>query len=272
MSAADPIHASPPSQGSESRVHQVPVHADDGWDPALWQQTLDWCPDPHQIRQFQQLYQDVLAGNQWQNLTRITSVIDFWEKHLWDSLRGIQTLAPLMDQPLHQRVIDIGTGGGFPGLPVAIACPSWSITLMDSTQRKVAFVNRVIEGLGLAQAQAVAERAETWGHRSTERESYDLALLRAIGSVVVCAEYAIPLLHLGGKAILYRGHWSPSEEQALIKTAEILAAEVSQIDAFSTPLSHSVRHIIVLQKTGSTPPQFPRQPGVPSHHPLVEMD
>ncbi|WP_338038670.1 16S rRNA (guanine(527)-N(7))-methyltransferase RsmG [Neosynechococcus sphagnicola] len=104
--------------------------------PELWEITLGWQPTAHQQQQFQQIYEQILMGNQRLNLTRITDPLEFWEKHLWDSLQGV---APLLSQPSVQpglRVIDIGTGAGFPGLPVAIARPDATITLLDSTQKK----------------------------------------------------------------------------------------------------------------------------------------
>lgn len=106
-----------------------------------WQETLQWQPTPQQQEQFQRFYGALLAANQGMNLTRITAVPDFWEKHLWDSLRGILPWLQPTGETLWgakiQQVIDIGSGGGFPGVPVAIARPDWSVTLLEATQKKV---------------------------------------------------------------------------------------------------------------------------------------
>ena len=114
----------------------------------LWQKTLNWQPDESQQQQFQRLYELIVEGNRSLNLTRITEPIEFWEKHLWDSLRGIVRLLPANNSagenpklPAEsvQKVIDIGTGAGFPGLPIAIALPQLSVTLLDSTRKKLFF-------------------------------------------------------------------------------------------------------------------------------------
>ncbi|MBD2022423.1 16S rRNA (guanine(527)-N(7))-methyltransferase RsmG, partial [Leptolyngbya sp. FACHB-36] len=160
----------------------------------LWQQTIVWKPSPEQQRQFQRLYEAVLEGNRQLNLTRITEPQEFWEKHLWDSLRGIRDLLQV-DSP--QRAIDIGTGAGFPGIPIAIAQPTWTVTLLDSTRKKIAFVDRLLEELEIKTATALVGRVEQVGHDPAHRQQYDLALIRAVATANVCAEYALPLLKLG---------------------------------------------------------------------------
>lgn len=235
-----------------------------------WQQTLDWQPTPQQQQVYQRLYEAILQGNQQLNLTRITESQDFWEKHLWDSLRGIKPWLTL-DQPF-QRVIDIGTGPGFPGLPVAVAYPDWRIVLLDSTRKKIAFLDALLAALDLTQAQTVVGRAEQVGHLSMHREKYDLALIRAVAAPAVCAEYALPLLKLGGTAVLYRGQWQREETTSLASAAQQLGGEIDRIECFETPLSHSIRHCIYLRKTASTPLNFPRPIGVPTQKPLSNLD
>jgi 16S rRNA (guanine527-N7)-methyltransferase len=183
----------------EAPIPQLPDRLD------LWQQTLNWQPTAHQQQQFQQLYGCILIGNRQLNLTRLTEPIDFWEKHLWDSLRGIVPLLPTRDDTA-LKVIDIGTGAGFPGLPIAIVCSQWRVTLLDSTHKKVAFLDSLRQELRLRQVRTRCDRVETLGR--SQRDTYDLALLRAVASAVACAEYALPLLKVGGEAILYRGQWT----------------------------------------------------------------
>ncbi len=240
--------------------------------PGLWERwplDLGWQPTPQQQQQLQQIYPLVMAGNQTQNLTRITNPIDFWEKHLWDSLRGL-TLLGDWDylQTQTWRAIDIGTGAGFPGIPAQIALPHSAFTLLDSTQRKIAFVREMLQKLGLSQARAVAERAETWGRIPQERGSYDLALVRAVAAAEICAEYCLPLLKVGGRAILYRGYWTASEAQTLHQALNLLGGSLIQVEAFTTPLSHGVRHCLLLEKIAPTPELYPRPPGIPKRHPL----
>ncbi|MFP4134645.1 MAG: 16S rRNA (guanine(527)-N(7))-methyltransferase RsmG [Halothece sp.] len=212
----------------------------------LWDNSLGWFPSPEQQQQFEQLYQQILAGNQKLNLTRITEPEAFWEKHLWDSLRG---LTPLNLEPLARvSIIDIGTGAGFPGLPCAIALPNAQVTLLDSTRKKIAFLKTLITELGFSQVSAIAGRAENMGKHPLYHRQYDFALLRAVSSASTCAEYALPFLKPEGIGVLYRGRWSEEEEQALTQTLDQLGGEIYHIEAFSTPLSNSQRHCIYLKR------------------------
>ncbi|MBD2461365.1 16S rRNA (guanine(527)-N(7))-methyltransferase RsmG [Oscillatoria sp. FACHB-1407] len=246
-----------------------------------WQTTLNWQPTKSQQAQLQTLYELILAGNRQLNLTRITEPDEFWEKHIWDSLRGIVSWQPEKetDSPSSQefpslpisvsaQVIDIGTGGGFPGIPVAIAQPKWRVTLLDSTRKKMAFLDTVIAALGLPSVTTVSDRAESLGQHPQHRAHYDLALVRAVAEAPVCAEYALPLLKLGGFAVLYRGQWSESDTDTLKSAVAHLGGAIAHIAAFTTPLSQGIRHCIYLQKTARTPSEFPRAIGVPAKQPL----
>ena len=233
----------------------------------IWHRTLSWQPNKQQQQQFQQLYQQILLGNRQLNLTRITSPQDFWEKHLWDSLTGIIGLTEIEMQKSLQ-VIDIGTGGGFPGLPMAIAFPHWIVTLLDSTRKKIAFLDNLLTQLTTNNVKTLAGRAETIGQENIYRESYDLALIRAVGQASVCAEYALPLVKKGGLVILYRGHWSPEDTSSLELVADKLGGQIESIKVLETPISKSIRHCLYLRKYSPTPPNFPRPVGVPSQKPL----
>ncbi|CAA9345901.1 16S rRNA (guanine(527)-N(7))-methyltransferase, partial [uncultured Microcoleus sp.] len=151
----------------------------------LWQETLNWQPDESQQQQFQRLYELIVEGNRSLNLTRITEPIEFWEKHLWDSLRGIARLLPANNSagenrklPAEsvQKVIDIGTGGGFPGLPIAIALPQLSVTLLDSTRKKITFLETVLPSLGIENAATLLGRADEIARGPQHKQAYDLAL------------------------------------------------------------------------------------------------
>jgi 16S rRNA (guanine527-N7)-methyltransferase len=232
---------------------------------AIWRQTLNWQPSIEQQRQFQQLYEGIREGNQRLNLTRITQPEEFWEKHLWDSLRGI---ARFLQESVPYKAIDIGTGAGFPGLPVAIAQPNWSITLLDSTRKKMDFLNFLLDTLKLSNAHTLVGRVEAIGQEKKYRENYDLALVRAVAEAGVCAEYALPLLKLGGVAVLYRGQWTDAERRSLQPVASLLGGTIEHIEAFSTPLTGGERHCLYLRKVFPTPEQFPRAIGIPVQKPL----
>ncbi|MGB3495368.1 MAG: 16S rRNA (guanine(527)-N(7))-methyltransferase RsmG [Elainellaceae cyanobacterium] len=256
----------------------------------LWQNTLGWQPSASQWQLFQRVYHGTLIGNRLFNLTRITDPDEFLEKHLWDSLRGIRGLQPTLasnsiapdsiapnsdteldgntNLPTPTRVIDIGSGAGFPGLPVAIAQPDWQVTLLDATRKKTTFLDALRDELALPHVTTLTQRAEAAGRLSAHREQYDLALLRAVAPAAVCAEYALPLLRIGGQAILYRGHWTEDETSALRPVVELLGGELAHIEAFQTPFTSGDRHCVVLKKVSATSTQFPRANGVPNQKPL----
>jgi 16S rRNA (guanine527-N7)-methyltransferase len=231
----------------------------------VWQETIDWCPNEQQRSQLQLLYLAVITANQKLNLTRITEPKEFWEKHLWDSLSGVGTL---INDSLALKTIDIGTGAGFPGLPLAIARPDWQLTLVDSTAKKIGFIQEVAPALNLTNIQALVNRIEEVGQQKEHRHQYDLALIRAVASANICAEYALPLVKIGGTAILYRGNWTQEEAESLELAVAKLGGEISKIDRFTTPLSNSIRHCIWIHKTANTHPYYPRGVGIPTLKPI----
>lgn len=250
----------------------------------IWLETTGWQPSAEQQEQFQQLYDRILEGNRQLNLTRIVEPEDFWEKHLWDSLRGIKTFLPTAgsEEMLRVeegetvepdffgvvRVIDIGTGAGFPGIPVAIAQPTWQVTLLDSTRKKIQFLNQLLKDLLLLNPATLVDRAESVGQQAEYREAYDLALVRAVAAASVCAEYALPLLKVGGWAVLYRGQWTVEETALLEPAVATLGGQIVAVEAFKTPLTEGDRHCLYLRKMSPTPNEFPRPVGVPQQRPL----
>ena len=256
-----------------------------------WQSTLGWQPHAAQIDLFQRLYTDVLASNQRFNLTRLTNPQDFWEKHLWDSLWGIspwlssnalddqrdtgteespgpQTLAIGDHSSQSLQVIDIGTGAGFPGIPIAIIQPTWCLTLLDATRKKIAFLEQLQQTLALENIAPLCDRAEQLGQNPIYRQKFDLALIRAVSEAAVCAEYALPFLKIGGVAILYRGQWTTAETGALERVLDQLGGTIAALTQVDTPLTRASRHCIYIQKQNPTPEQFPRRVGLPQRSPL----
>ena len=240
-----------------------------------WQQTLQWQPTPEQQVLFQQVYEAILQGNQQMNLTRLTDPEAFWEKHLWDSLNGLApwltpAVAPTWaTERSTARVIDIGTGAGFPGLPAAIAFKLWQITLLDSTQKKVRFLSESVESIGLKNVRAIVDRAEFLAHQPSHRELYDIALLRAVGPAPTCLEYALPLVKVGGVAVLYRGQWSDEDSHNAAAVAQQLGGKLLSIEASQTPLTQGVRHCVYVGKHTRTDEAFPRMAGIPAKMPLI---
>ncbi|KZL47847.1 16S rRNA methyltransferase G [Nodularia spumigena CENA596] len=235
----------------------------------IWQQTLNWEPNQQQQQKFQQLYELILTGNQQLNLTRITDPQEFWEKHLWDSLRGIAPqgqFIPSLSE--NASIIDIGTGAGFPGIPVAITVPNCTITLLDSTRKKINFINESLTQLTLSNAKTLVGRAEEIGHHPQHRKTYDIALIRAVSNAAVCAEYTLPLLKHGGLAVIYRGNWTEEETKSLQNAVNQLGGIIESLEQFTTPLTNSIRHCLYLRKVVNTPASFPRGAGVATQKPL----
>jgi 16S rRNA (guanine527-N7)-methyltransferase len=231
-----------------------------------WQATLGWQPTAAQQDLFQRLYETIVETNRSLNLTRITEPNEFWEKHLWDSLRGIQAWLP--EDPESLNVVDIGTGAGFPGLPIAIIKPHWKCTLVDSTRKKVKFVQETADALGLTGVTGLSDRAEQLGHSKYYREAYDLATIRAVAGISVCAEYVLPLVKVGGTGILYRGQWSEEEAAACEGAVAQLGGRLDRVEIFETPLSQSMRACVYLKKVATTSHEFPRAIGIPTQMPL----
>ncbi|APB32566.1 glucose inhibited division protein B [Gloeomargarita lithophora Alchichica-D10] len=201
-------------------------------------------PDPR----WHALYLAILAGNEQMNLTRITTPADFWEKHLWDSVQGIQ---PYLGNNEAWQVLDVGTGAGFPGLAVGILQPHWQVTLLDSRQKKTRFLAQVIADLRLDNITMLTGRAEVLGATVPHRKNYDLVLLRAVAPVDQALNYGTPFLKPGGRLVLYQGHWTAAQTEAL--TASLHGLKLTHIDAQITPLTQGVRHYLHL--VGNFPAQ-----------------
>lgn len=228
---------------------------------------LGWQPSPEEIVQLGRLYQEICLSNQHLNLTRITEPQAFVEKHLWDSLSGVLLSEALRAYP-QARLIDVGTGAGFPGLPLAIWAPTWQITVLDATRKKINFIQSILPKVGLANVQALAERIEALAQNPQQRQQYDIAVIRAVAETRVCAEYLLPLLKVGGWAVLYRGQWTLAETKALEAVGPQLGGILKTVQPVQTPGTTGERHLVYLQKYSPTPARFPRAVGVPRQSPL----
>jgi len=183
--------------------------------------------------------------------------------HVADSLSGLE-VPDLRDAG---RITDLGAGAGFPGLPLAVALPAAQVDLVESTARKCEVIERLAAAAGVRNARAVAARAEEWGGREG-RESYDAVTARALASLPVLAEYAAPLLRVGGVLVAWKGARSEDEETLGAEAAGQLGLEPREVRAVTPfPGAHS-RHLHVYRKTSPTPPGFPRRPGMATKRPL----
>ncbi|MCS6781814.1 MAG: 16S rRNA (guanine(527)-N(7))-methyltransferase RsmG [Gloeomargarita sp. SKYBB_i_bin120] len=201
-------------------------------------------PDPR----WQALYEAILQGNQRLNLTRITAPADFWEKHLWDSAQGIR---PYLYETAPWRVVDIGTGAGFPGLVVALLQPHWRVTLLDARHKKTHFLQQLVADFRLENVTVLTGRAEVLGATPAHQRAYDLVLLRAVAPADQALAYGAPFVKRGGHLVLYQGRWTDAQTAAL--TAHAQGLQLVQIDAQRTPLTHAARHYIHLVRNLAGP-------------------
>ena len=233
---------------------------------AFWE-ALGWTPEPAQLGQLKALQDLLRSWNSRVNLTRLVEGDDYWINQVFDSLWPLQT--ELRSPHQSRLAIDVGTGGGFPGLAVAIAMPGARMTLLDSVGRKTAAVQAMVDDLGLSDRVSVrTDRIESAGHDRTLRGGFDLAMARAVAAAPVVAEYLVPLLKPDGNALLYRGQWGDADQRQLKRALAPLNAQLSSNQNCQLPAERGVRHLIRLQPVSPCPRQFPRAVGVPSRQPL----
>ena len=236
-------------------------------DTNLWQE-LGWQPNPQQLNQLLQLQTELRSWNSRVNLTRLVEGDDYWIAQVFDSLWPLrQLLQEQAETPL--ACIDVGTGGGFPGLAVAIALPQARLTLVDSVGRKTQAVQAMAAALGLAdRVQLRCERVELTGRHGHCRGQFDLAMARAVAAAPVVAEYLVPLLKPGGQALLYRGQWAGSHREELDRALKLLQAGVQRCEQRELPGGRGQRTALVVTANATCPKTYPRAVGMPSKFPL----
>lgn len=219
----------------------------------------------HQIQQFEDYFNMLIATNEHVNLTAITEKNDVYLKHFYDSLTISFYEQDL--QTAEKTLIDIGTGAGFPSLPLKIVFPQLKITMVDSLQKRINFLQEVVTTLDLSGVEIIHGRAEDIGQNLRYREAFDYATARAVARTSVLAEYTLPFVKKGGKFIVMKGAAAQQEladgKQALATLGGVLHDEFE----FSLP-NGDVRYIQIVNKNKKTPKQYPRQAGTPSKKPI----
>jgi 16S rRNA (guanine527-N7)-methyltransferase len=208
---------------------------------------------------------ELVDWNQRFNLTAITDPAAIGIKHFLDSLSCLL----VMRGQAPGRVIDIGTGAGFPGLPLKIVRPQIRLTLVEATGKKVDFCQHVVTSLRLEAVQVIHARAEEIGHWPDHRQAYDWALARAVAAMPVLVEYLLPLLRIGGRAIAQKGDTGPAEAHAAEKALRLLGGRVQQVVPVELPTVVESHYLVVVEKTAATPDEYPRRAGMPAKRPLA---
>lgn len=217
----------------------------------------------YQLEQFTIYYEMLIEKNKVMNLTAITDFKEVIRKHFIDSLSLIKVF-----QPVKEKVLDLGTGAGFPGIPLKIAFPELDIVLLDSLNKRLLFLNEVINRLDLKNIKTLHGRAEDYGKDKNYRETFDLCVSRAVAKLSSLSEYCLPYVKTGGYFISYKSGNVNEELQMSKRAFEILGAELSKVSEFILPGTDIERSLIVLKKTSVTPKGYPRNAGKPSKEPL----
>jgi 16S rRNA (guanine527-N7)-methyltransferase len=214
-----------------------------------------------QIEFFSVLLKELIEWNKTTNLTAIRTPEDIISKHFLDSVSVVQAIPSTA-----HTLIDIGTGAGFPGLPIKIVRPDIEITLLESVGKKVAFLEHVVQTLKLTNVHLICNRAEEIGQAQTEREHYDVAIARAVAGLATLVEYALPLVKVGGIVIAQKIMTEEEVTQAQ-NALTLLGGTIEKIIPITIP-GLSERHLIVIKKIAQTPSEYPRKIGTPLKDPL----
>ena len=218
----------------------------------------------NQIQQFITYYEMLVEWNEVMNLTAITEYDEVMKKHFIDSI----SLIKAYDVSKNVSVIDVGTGAGFPGLALKIAYPNMKVTLLDSLNKRINFLNAVIEKLGLTGVEAVHGRAEDFAKPGKLREKFDLCVSRAVANLSTLSEYCLPFVKIGGQFISYKSEKIVEEKAAAENAIKILGGVVTNQVEFQLPDSDIYRNLFVIEKTKQTPKKYPRKAGLPGKEPL----
>ena len=215
-----------------------------------------------QLKKFYQYMNLLMEWNKKINLTAIIEPKEIILKHFIDSL----TILAYIEQ--NKKMIDIGTGAGFPGIPIKIMRDDVDVTLLDSLNKRINFLDVVIKDLNLKNISTVHARIEDYGRDKKYREKYDIVTSRAVANLTTLSEYMIPLVKIEGVSICMKGSEVEEEIKKSKNAIKILGGEIEQIEKLVLPKSDNKRHLILIKKVKNTPLKYPRKPGTPSKEPL----
>ena len=217
-----------------------------------------------QFNQFDKYYEMLVEWNKVMNLTGITEYEEVNEKHFVDSLALVKAL----DISKVQTVIDIGTGAGFPGIPLKIVFPELEVVLLDSLNKRVKFLQEVVDALGLEQVEALHGRAEEYAKKAEYREQYDCCVSRAVANLASLSEYCLPFVKVGGRFVSYKSGKLNEELAAAQKAIHVLGGEAKEPVYFQLTGTEDERSFVCIEKGKATPKKYPRKAGTPAKEPI----
>ncbi|MBT2293308.1 16S rRNA (guanine(527)-N(7))-methyltransferase RsmG [Paenibacillus albidus] len=221
--------------------------------------------DPEQLEQFELYFRELVSWNEKMNLTGITERDQVYTKHFYDSI----SLAFFTNINEVKSLADIGSGAGFPGIPLKICFPHLKLTIVDSLSKRISFLQHVCTTLNLTNVELIHGRAEDIARQFKHRDAYDLVTARAVARLSLLNEFCLPFTRKDGIFAAMKGN-DPSEELSEAKKSfKELRAELERVESFSLPVEESSRHIVLIRKTGATPAKYPRKAGIPAKAPLV---
>jgi len=218
----------------------------------------------HQVHALTTYERELIEWNQKFNLTAIRDTIGIRTKHFLDSF----SCALAWKASLPKNLIDIGTGAGFPGIPLKIIYPITEVTLVESVGKKAMFCQHIISLLDLEGIEIIKVRAEDLGQMGEHRERYEWGIARAVANLRVLSEYLLPLVQVGGVMLAQKGESGPAEIQEAEEAIKLLGGEVRQLVPVTLPGVVEERHLVLVDKVATTPPGYPRKPGIPTKKPL----
>ena len=220
-----------------------------------------------QIKKFSRYLELLIQWNQKINLTSLKTPQEIIIKHFLDSISCIKVITKYINIE-EISIIDVGTGAGFPGIPIKITCPSIRLYLLEARKKKTIFLEKIIEEMNFQQVEILDGRAEAFGKCPNYREKYDIALSRAVAPLNTLSEYCLPLVRVGGLFIAQKGRSYNEEIDKALKTVQLLGGELIGVENVRIPFINQERYLLVIKKIKGTPLKYPRKEGLPQKRPL----
>ncbi|MBT2756475.1 16S rRNA (guanine(527)-N(7))-methyltransferase RsmG [Mesobacillus foraminis] len=218
-----------------------------------------------QMEQYEIYYKTLVEWNEKMNLTAITEKEDVFLKHFYDSVSAAFYF-DFKEKPF--TICDVGAGAGFPSIPLKIAFPELQITIVDSLNKRITFLEHLARVLQLENTHFIHDRAETFGQNPVYREKYEIVMARAVARMSVLSELCLPIVQVGGTFIAMKGAQADEELQGGKKALKVLGGELKDIHSFTLPVEESERNILIISKEKKTPKQYPRKAGTPNKSPI----